>query len=76
VLAALYAANPSAEFFKLSPPGTIEVANDGQTRFRESANGNHRHLVVDPLAKDAITQAFLALAAARPAAPRGGRGGN
>ena len=72
VLAALYAANPAAEYFKLSPAGTIEVADDGQSHFKELANGNHRYLIVDPAQKDSLTQAFIALAAVRPAAGRGG----
>lgn len=71
VVAALYAANPDANFFKLSPPGTIEVNADGRTSFKESANGKHRYLILDPGQKDAITQACVALASARPAAGRG-----
>jgi hypothetical protein len=33
VLAALYAANPNADYLKLSPPGTIEVSDNGVTVF-------------------------------------------
>jgi inosine-uridine nucleoside N-ribohydrolase len=68
VLAALYAANPGAEYFRLSPPGTIEVADDGRTAFKESATGNHRYLILDPAQKDAIMQAFVAMATVKPAA--------
>jgi inosine-uridine nucleoside N-ribohydrolase len=71
VLAALYVANPSADFLKLSAPGRIEAGDDGITRFRESAGGKHRYLIIDPMQKESVTQAFLALAAARPAAGRG-----
>jgi len=74
VLAALYATNATAEYFKLSPAGTIEVGNDGQTRFRESAGGNRRYLIVDPDQKERITEAFVALATVRPGGGRGARG--
>src|SRR5262245_49279290 len=73
VLAALFAANSSAEYLKLSRPGRIEVAEDGRTAFKESPTGMHRYLVIDPAEKERITQAFVAMSAARPAA--GGRGG-
>src|SRR5262249_45999485 len=43
VLAALYAANTNADYLKVSQPGTIEVSDDGRTRFRESACGIHRY---------------------------------
>jgi hypothetical protein len=72
VLAALYAANPAANYFTMSQPGTIDVSDDGRTRFKESPNGNHRYLIVDPAQKETITKAFIALATARPATGRGG----
>jgi len=72
VLAALYAANPDAPYFTMSPPGTIDVSDDGRTRFKESSNGNHRYLIVDPAQKESITKAFIALATTRPATGRGG----
>jgi hypothetical protein len=72
-LAALHAANPGAEYFKLSVPGRIEVADNGRTIFKESPDGPHRYLVVDPNDKESITQAFIAMSAVHPAA--GGRGG-
>jgi inosine-uridine nucleoside N-ribohydrolase len=72
VLAALYAGNPNADYFTLSPTGTIDVSDDGRTRFKESPNGNHRYLIVDPAQKETITKAFIALATARPATGRGG----
>jgi len=72
VLAALYAANPGAPYFTMSAPGTIDVSDDGRTRFKESSNGNHRYLIVDPAHKESITKAFIALATTRPATGRGG----
>jgi inosine-uridine nucleoside N-ribohydrolase len=72
VLAALYATNPNANYFSLSPPGTIEVSDDGHTRFKESAGGNHRYLILDSAQKESIKRAFVALATARPPTGRGG----
>jgi purine nucleosidase len=71
VLAALYAANTNADYLKVSQPGTIEVGDDGRTRFRESAGGSHRYLLIDAAQKESVTQAFTSLAAARPTAGRG-----
>jgi inosine-uridine nucleoside N-ribohydrolase len=73
VLAALYAANSSAEYLKLSRPGQIDVAGDGRTFFKEASAGTHRHLVIDPAEKERIRETFVKMSAARPAA--GGRGG-
>jgi inosine-uridine nucleoside N-ribohydrolase len=72
VLAALYASDSNAEYLKLSRPGQIEVSGDGRTIFKESPTGTHRYLVIDPAEKERVTQAFIKMSAARPAA--GGRG--
>jgi inosine-uridine nucleoside N-ribohydrolase len=72
VLAALCAADSSADYLKHSRPGRIEVADDGRTIFRESPAGTHRYLMIDPADKERITQAFVRMSATRPAA--GGRG--
>jgi len=68
VLAALYAANASADYFKLSAAGSVEITDDGHTTFRESSKGNHRYLIVEPAQKEAITQAFVAMASVKPTA--------
>jgi len=73
VIAALYAANPSADYFRLSEPGTISVANDGKTTFAPSADGKHRYLMVDVAQKERIAKDFTTLASAKPA-PSQGRG--
>ena len=72
ILSAHYATNSTAEYFKLSQPGTIEASADGRTTFRASANGKHRHLILDASQKDVVTRAFVALATARPSTGRGG----
>jgi inosine-uridine nucleoside N-ribohydrolase len=74
VLAAAYAANSSAGFWKLSGPGRIDVTGDDRTVFKESSTGNHRYLIIEPAEKERITRAFVAMSVARPAA--GGRRGN
>jgi hypothetical protein len=71
VLAALYAANPSAGYFGLSAQGTIDVDDDGRTHFKERPGGRHSYLIIDPAQKESITRAFLALATARPPTGRG-----
>ena len=60
-LAALYAANSSAEYWKLSRNGRIEVSEDGRTIFKESSAGNHRYLIVDPAEKERIAEAVAAM---------------
>jgi hypothetical protein len=71
--AVLYAVHPDDGYFTLSEPGTIEVLDDGRTRFAAGAGGKHRHVVVDPAQRDRIMGLYTALVAAPPA-PRLGRG--
>ena len=42
----LYAVRPDHGYFELSPPGKIQVSEDGVTRFEEQADGKHRYLKV------------------------------
>jgi len=74
VIAALYAANTSEDYFRLSEPGIITVGDDGTTRFSPSVGGKHRYLMVDLSQKERIAKAFTALASAKPSPPQG-RGG-
>jgi hypothetical protein len=74
VIAALYASNPSADYFRLSEPGMISVEDDGKTTFAPSADGKHRYLMLDVAQKERITKDFTALASAKPAPPAQGRG--
>jgi hypothetical protein len=78
VIAALYLANATADYFRLSEPGTISVSNDGKTTFVPSPQGKHRYLMVDAAQKERIAKEFTTLASGKPApaAPAGrGRGG-
>jgi hypothetical protein len=74
VIAALFAANSSADYFRLSEPGTISVENDGKTTFAPSPNGKHRYLMLDVAQKERIAKDFTALASGKPAPPPQGRG--
>jgi inosine-uridine nucleoside N-ribohydrolase len=62
----LYAVRPEAGFFKLSEPGTISVAADGNTKFTAGAGGKHQYLILDPAQKDRIIKTFVELASAKP----------
>jgi len=70
--AALYAARPNENYFKLSDPGTIAVAADGRTRFAPSAAGRHRYLILNPDQKDHVIKTYTEIASAKPVprAPR------
>jgi len=72
--AVLYAANPKDDYFKLSEPGTIEVLDDGRTRFSPDPDGKHRYLMVDQTQKERVEKEFTELVSAKPAPPPAGRG--
>ena len=74
VIAGLYVANSSADYFRLSEPGIISVANDGKTTFAPSPEGKHRYLMVDVAQKERIAKEFTTLASSKPAPAAGGRG--
>lgn len=77
--AALYAAQPNDGYFKLSEPGTVTVADNGQLKFTPGAGGKHRYLIAEPDQKEKITKLYTELISTKPVAPvfagRGGRGG-
>jgi hypothetical protein len=64
--AVLYAVHPSENYFRLSEPGTIQVAADGRARFSPSSDGKHRYLVMDPAQRDRIMKVFEEVASAKP----------
>jgi hypothetical protein len=65
--AALYGARPDAGYFGLSEPGTIEVLDDGSTKFTPSSAGTHRYLTADAEQKEKIIAAYREFVAAEPA---------
>jgi hypothetical protein len=71
--ATLYAVHPDGDLFKVSDPGTIDVLDDGRTRFTPAADGKHRYLIVDPTQRETVIGLYTALVSAQPA-PRPGRG--
>jgi inosine-uridine nucleoside N-ribohydrolase len=64
--ASLYAIRPQENYFKLSPPGTITVLEDGRTRFTPSENGRHRYLIFDSEQQERIVKTYIELASAKP----------
>jgi hypothetical protein len=70
--AALYAARPAENDFKLSDPGTLSLADGGVVRFTPGPSGKHRQLLLDPAQKDKIVQTYTELVSAKPV-PRTGR---
>lgn len=67
--AALYAARPKENYFKISEPGVIEISNDGTPVFTASTQGKHQVLNPDPAQKDKVLKDFVELASAKPAPP-------
>ena len=64
--AMLYAVRPKEGYFKLSEPGTITVLDDGRTTFQPSADGKHRHLILDSEQKERIIKTYTEIASAKP----------
>jgi inosine-uridine nucleoside N-ribohydrolase len=62
----LHAIRPEQGYFKVSDPGTIQVMDDGRTKFIPSPQGRHRYLILDPAQKDRILQTYIELVSARP----------
>jgi inosine-uridine nucleoside N-ribohydrolase len=64
--AVLHAVRPTASNFKLSAPGTINVADDGHVQFTATPEGKHRYLTLDAAQKEALLKTFIELASAKP----------
>jgi hypothetical protein len=63
------AAEPGAQEYRLSEPGTMSVLNDGRARFTPGANGAHRYLIADPARAQALLAQYTALVS-EPPVPR------
>jgi len=72
-IAVLYAVRPASEFFNLSVAGTIEVAENGSTRF-QPGTGTRRLLRLAENQQEAAVQALVELVTAQPPQPQTGRG--
>jgi hypothetical protein len=64
--AVLQAVRPQEGFFKLSPPGTIILQDDGRTTFTPAAEGKHRYLILDSTQKEKIIKTYTEIASAKP----------
>jgi hypothetical protein len=64
--AALYAVRPQENYFKVSEPGALTVADDGRLRLAPAAGGKHRTLSADPAQKDRILQIYAETASTKP----------
>ena len=63
----LQAVRPNRGYFELSQPGTVQVADDGLTRFEAIEGGNHRYLILSDGAKPRILEALMLLSSQPPA---------
>ncbi|RPI51618.1 MAG: hypothetical protein EHM55_18500, partial [Acidobacteria bacterium] len=50
--AVLYTVSPEDNYFAMSEPGTIEILDNGRTRFTPSPNGRHHYLIAKPDQKE------------------------
>jgi hypothetical protein len=64
--AALYAVRPQENYFKLSDPGTVTVADNGVIRLDPAPAGKHRTLIADLSQKDRIQQIYAETASTKP----------
>jgi len=64
----LYAVRPDRGYFEISSPVRVAVADDGLTTFEESADGQHRYLIVHEKQKLKILEALQLLSSQPPSA--------
>lgn len=62
----LYAVRPTADYFELSGPGRVSVAEDGLTDFEIDSSGRHQYLILDPQQKPRILEALTLLSSQPP----------
>jgi inosine-uridine nucleoside N-ribohydrolase len=65
--AAFFAVRGESGYFSLSKPGTVTVLNDGSSRFKEVASGNHRFLMLDEKQRTRTPEAIALLRSEPPA---------
>ncbi len=64
--AALYAARPKENYFKVSEPGVFSVSEDGRIQFKSSEKGTHYQLQFDPAQAERILKVYTEVASAKP----------
>jgi len=62
----IQAVEPGQEYFQLSETGTVEVQDDGFTRFEKNADGNRRYLILAPANVARLTEALVQLCSQPP----------
>lgn len=67
--AALFAVTPEEPSFNLSPSGSIQVLDDGRTKFNHAAEGRHRYLTVEREKKESLLVRYIELTSAKPIPP-------
>jgi len=67
--AALFAVTPEEPSFNLSPSGSIQVLDDGRTKFNPAAEGRHRYLTVEREKKESLLVRYIELTSAKPIPP-------
>jgi purine nucleosidase len=63
----LSAVCPERSYFDISPRGTVTIEPNGQTKFHESATGEHRYLILRPEQKARVLEALVQLSSQPPA---------
>ena len=64
--AALYTVRPQENYFKLSDPGTVTVADNGTISLSPASAGKHRTLIADASQKERIQQLYAETASTKP----------
>lgn len=72
--AALFSVRTTANYFKLSDPGTFRISAAGALEFEASPDGKHRRLMLDETQTETVIKALTELASAPPRAGGGRRG--
>jgi len=62
----LYAVRPDREYFDISKPGVVTVADDGLTTFKEDELGLHRYLILKDGQRGRATEALVQLSSQPP----------
>ncbi len=62
----IQAVEPDRDYFQLSETGTVEVQDDGYTRFKKDAKGNRRYLILAPADVARLTEALVQLSSQPP----------
>jgi len=62
----LYAVCPDRDYFALSAPGTVEVEDDGFTRFTPKQGGRDRFLILDEVRTARLREALVQLSSQPP----------